>query len=59
MIKPIYKIGDKVIFNSQICIITDVGYSSGGKCYYFIKGYYKQNNIHKIITDKFLKPYKK
>ena len=59
MEKAKYEIGDKVIFNSQIFIVMDVGYTSIQKFWYFIKGYDKQNNTCKIITDKFLKPYKK
>lgn len=59
MEKAKYEIGDKVIFNSQIFIVMDVQCSSDQKYWYFIKGYDKQNNTRKIITDKFLKPYNK
>ena len=52
-----YKIGDKVIFNSQIYIVTDIQCSSTQKYWYFIKQYNKRTSICKIITDKFLKPY--
>lgn len=56
--KAKYKIGDKVIFNSQVFIVTNVGYRSLGHIY-FIKGYDKGNNTCKVITEKFLKPYNK
>ena len=55
MENPKYEIGDKVIFNSQIFIVMDVQCTSTQKYWYFIKGYDKQNNTCKIITDKFLK----
>lgn len=53
-----YKIGDKVIFNSEVFIVTDLGYRSIGYIY-FIKGYDKGNKTCKVITEKFLKPYNK
>lgn len=58
MEKPKYKIDDKVIFNSQVFIVIDLGYRSLGY-WYFIKKYDKGNNICKVITEKFLKPYNK
>ena len=58
MKNPKYKIGDKVIFNSQIFIVHDVQCTTQS-ILYFIKGYDKQNNTRKIITDEFLKPYDK
>ena len=42
MKNPKYKIGDKVIFNSQIFIVHDVQYSSTQEPVYFIKGYDKR-----------------
>ena len=51
-----YEIGDKVIFNSQIFIVHDVQCTTK-RIWYFIKGYNKENNTRKIITEKFLKPY--
>ena len=59
MKNPKYKIGDKVIFNSQIFIVVDVHCSSTQTYWYFIKEYDKRTSIGKVITDKFLKPYKK
>ena len=56
MEKPKYKIDDKVIFNSQVFIVTDLGYRSP-QYWYFIKGYDKRNKTCKVITEKFLKPY--
>ena len=54
-----YKIGDKVIFNSKLFIVTDVHCSSLKNYWYSIKEYNKRTSICKIITDKFLKPYNK
>lgn len=59
MEKAKYKIGDKVIFNSQIFIVTDVQCSSNQRYWYFIKEYNKRTSISKVIIDKFLKPYNK
>lgn len=52
-----YKIDDKVIFNSQVFIVTYLEYRSLGY-WYFIKGYNKGNNIRKIILEKYLEIYK-
>lgn len=56
MEKSKYKIGDKVIFKSQVFIITDLGYRSP-RYWYFIKEYNKRTTICKIIPETFLKPY--